>query len=101
MPPFLAFLFGALTAWTASTCYHLNYNDERVEHWQRECDEAHRRRGRAEIESRQAREHEQAARVEMDRVRRAFFDLRHNWHIPPAKDDADLIPAAGVWTPER
>lgn len=92
MKGLIVFLFGSLIASTASTCYHLNYNDERVEHWQRECDEAHRRRGRAEIDARLARQNEHAARLELDSVRRAFFDLRNNWHVTPARGP-EFIPA--------
>jgi len=90
----ITFAIGAMTAWTATTSYHLAYDDARVEHWQRECDAAHDRRGRAEAEARVSREAELAARVELDAVRRNFFDLRNNWHAAPAsRPSNDFIPA--------
>ena len=94
----IAFLFGALVEWTAATCYHLNYNDARVEAADRATDAAHARRGQAEANWRIAEDRARAALVELDAVRRAFFDQRHNWQAAPAAPGPELIPAQKLTT---
>jgi hypothetical protein len=93
--------FGALAALSAGAVYIVPRHERDLVAVERRLGEEIKRRSDAEaraVASEVAAIHWQ---VEADRIRRAFFDSRNSWHIPPAAESPDAIPAAGVWVPTR
>lgn len=94
----LVFVVGGMCAWTASGMYFVPRHERALIRLEDELSAERTARRRAESAATTADVEYRRALVELDRVRREFFNVRGELFIPTAHAEPDNIPATDLPT---